>query len=68
MKLIKLWGWRQDIRYYLYQHPIEIIRALIGIAKKDHLLNEFTWIQYIEFAASLADMKSGRFYRVVFEE
>jgi len=67
MKTIKCWGWRQDIRYHLYQHPIELIRSLIGIARKYHIVMEMSKREYLEFAASRADMVCGRFYRVVFE-
>jgi len=70
MKTIKCWGLKQDIKYHLYQYPIEVLRMTIGfiIAKKNNLLEGYTLRDYIEIAASRADMKCGRVWRVVFNE
>lgn len=59
------WTWRTDILYWLYYYPIEFLRALYGIAIKDHILNEMDWREYLDLAAGIADMKAGRLYTLV---
>lgn len=58
------WTWKNDLRYHFYQEPLEILRALIGIAQRDNILNEMGRIEYLELAQGIADMKCGRFWQV----
>ena len=57
------WTWKTDVKYYLYYLPKEILCAVIGIAQKDHILNEMDWREYLDLACGIADMKAGRLYR-----
>lgn len=62
------WTWKNDVRYWCYQMPLAILRALIGIARKDHILNDMDWKEYVDVMQSFADMKCGRFYTYVDED
>ena len=57
------WTWKTDVKYHLYYLPKEILSALIGIARKDHILNDMDWREYLDLAHGIADMKAGRWYR-----
>jgi hypothetical protein len=56
------WTWKTDVRYHLYQLPLELLRALYGIATKDHVLNGMDWREYLDLAHGIADMKCGRWF------
>jgi hypothetical protein len=62
-KKVDKWTWKSDVRFYFYQLPLETLRAIIGIAQKDHILNDMDKWEYIDLAKGIADMKCGRFYR-----
>ena len=64
---IKTFGFKENLKYHLYFFPKEFIRALFAIAKKDHILNEMHWLDYIDLARGIADMKAGRLYRYIGE-
>jgi hypothetical protein len=57
------WNWWTDVKYHVYYLPKEILRAIVGILQKDHILNEMDWREYIDMAHGIADMKAGRWYR-----
>lgn len=58
------WTWKTDLRYHVYQEPLEILKALIGIAQRDNILNEMGYREYLELAQGIADMKCGRYWQI----
>lgn len=62
------WTWKTEVCYYLYFMPKELFKALLGLMRKDHVLNDMNWREYLECSLGIADMKAGRWYRRVVEE
>ena len=60
-KLKKMYGWKEDLRYYLLL-PKWMFRAFTGVVYGDHKLNEMTISDYFSLACACCDAEAGRFY------
>ena len=64
---IKMYNWKADLRYYIYL-PRFIVCGLLGIYRKEHILNEMSKQDYLSLLCAMCDARAGRFYRWVRDE
>jgi len=61
---IKEYGLKEEVRYRIYL-PYYLIRAIYGILRGYHKLDDFTITEYIGLAKGQCDCRAGRLYRWV---
>ena len=66
MRLVKNYGLREELKYYLIFAPMALIRWLIGVLRREHKkcglrLSAF---DYLQLCLAEADVQAGRLYRL----